>query len=752
MPQTPRPAPAGALSPFALSLLRPLLRRIALWHRDLTADLQSATDPDDDAPGTAPARPDVRSLPPHLRMEEPYGATPAVHGMRDRNIARAIAEGRDPWAEADGTGQTNRLSDPPIDAMVAAARFAALFDSPEDLAAVTRDRALTVILAPSPEDRRLMWAQMDSILGWLAELDAPGGARWRGIDTPIPRTTDRDRASRRGADGCNAVASAVRQGRKALCFLPDTGSMSEIERALCRRVFTLPPLSREICIEILRATHSATGRVAEDALRKRLPADGALAALPLPVIEGAFCESTTLAVADALADAAARMHQPAGITLADVVLNAEAQAPIDRLVADVRAWMSGQLAWEEVSSSVLLFGPPGNGKTLLAAAIAGWIGGPLVATSYSDCQKHGHQGDMLRALSEKVESAIRMVPSVFFLDELDSFTHRNASHRRSDYIVGVVNGLLEHLSRLNDTPGVVVLGATNFPDMIDTAVIRPGRFDLKLEMGNPDRAALVRILRLALGDDADGFDLSPLADQLLGLSGAQVTALVRDARGLARAEGQPLRQRHLEAASRRIAPPPDADLLWRAAIHEAGHMVVGAACGLGPPERAVLTVDGGSVEYPRPRIETRKTAQARLTTLLAGYAAERLVFGEASSGAGNGPASDLARATDLARRMLFEWGMGETLTHLPASGAILRPGDAVDRAVQDVLGKCLEQAEGILRQNRDRLNAVAEVLMAERELSKERCREVLEGLHPTIAKPVRPEPAIHDPEPPESSG
>ncbi len=752
MPQTPRPAPAGALSPFALSLLRPLLRRIALWHRDLSADLQSDNGPDDDESDTGPARPDVRSLPPFLRMDEPYSATPAAHGMRDRDITRAIADGRDPWAEADGTGQTNRLSDPPIEPMVAAARFAALFDSPEDVAAVTRNRALTVILAPSPEDRRLMWAQMDSILGWLADLDAPGGIRWRSIDTPIPSATERDRASRRGVDGRNAVASSVRQGRKAICFLPDIGSMSEIERALCRRVFTLPPLSREICIEILRATHSATGRVAEDALRDRLPADGALAALPLPVIEGAYCEATTLAVADALADAAARMRQPSGMTLADVVLNAEVQEPVDRLVADVRAWMSGQLGWEEVSSSVLLFGPPGNGKTLLASAIAGSIGGPLVATSYSDCQKHGHQGDMLRALSEKVEAAVRATPSVFFLDELDSFTHRNAPHRRSDYIVGVVNGLLEHLSRLNDTPGVVVLGATNFPDMVDPAVIRPGRFDLKLEMGNPDRAALVRILRLALGDDADGLDLSPLADQLLGLSGAQVTALVRDARGLARAAGHPLQQRHLEAAARRIAPPPDADFLWRAAIHEAGHMVVGAACGLGLPERAVLTVDGGSVEYPRPRIETRQSAQARLTTLLAGYAAEQLVFGEPSSGAGHGPDSDLARATDLARRMRFEWGLGDTLTHLPASGAIMRPGDPVDRAVQDVLGACLKQAEGILRQNRDKLAVVAEVLLTEREMTKERCREVVEGLHPTNAKPVRPEPAIHDPGPPESSG
>lgn len=116
-------------------------------------------------------------------------------------------------------------------------------------------------------------------------------------------------------------------------------------------------------------------------------------------------------------------------------------------------------------------------------------------------------------------------------------------------------------------------------------------------------------------------------------------------------------------------------------------MVVGAACGLGLPERTVLTKDGGSVEYPRPRIEARTTAQARLATLLAGYAAERLMFGEASS------------------------------------GAIIRPGDAVDRAVQGVLGTCLKQSQDVLRKNRDRLNTVAEVLMAEREMFKERCRE-----------------------------
>ncbi|EEX08357.1 putative cell division protein [Ruegeria lacuscaerulensis ITI-1157] len=83
--------------------------------------------------------------------------------------------------------------------------------------------------------------------------------------------------------------------------------------------------------------------------------------------------------------------------------------------------------------------------------------------------------------------------------------------------------------------------------------------------------------------------------------------------------------------------------------------------------------------------------------------------------------------------------MGDTLTHLPASRTILRPGDAVDRAVQDVLGQCLEQAQGILRQNRDRLITVAEVLLAEREMTKERCRDVLEGFHPNNAKPAQPE-------------
>lgn len=107
---------------------------------------------------------------------------------------------------------------------------------------------------------------------------------------------------------------------------------------------------------------------------------------------------------------------------------------------------------------------------------------------------------MLRALSEKVEEAIVKVPCVFFLDELDSFSHRNSDKERSICIVGVVNGLLEHLSRLNKTPGIIVLGATNYLNMIDPTIIRPGRFDRHIEITNPDRVAIVRILEQTIGE------------------------------------------------------------------------------------------------------------------------------------------------------------------------------------------------------------------------------------------------------------
>ena len=406
-----------------------------------------------------------------------------------------------------------------------------------------------------------------------------------------------------------------------------------------------------------------------------------------------------------------------------------------RLVADMAAWRAGTLAWDEVSSSLLLTGPPGNGKTLLAAALAGSVGASLVATSYSDCQKHGHQGHMLAALARAVEEAVRTSPSVFFLDELDSFTRRHGSDHIGRYMVGVVNGLLEHLSRLNETPGVIVLGATNYPDMIDPAVTRPGRFDLHVEIGAPDHAMIVRILRHALGETAGALDLASVADRLLGRSGAQVTALVREARGLARAEGVALAQGHLDAAAGRIAPAPAPEVLRRVAIHEAGHLVVAHCLGLPQPARAILTVGGGLVELPGLPSESRGSALDRIAVMLGGRAAERVILGDASSGAGVGRQSDLAKATALAATVRYEWGLAGQLAYTPRAGG---ESEVTVREIDAVLQACQARAEWIVREEQPRVLRIAEVLLAERELKAERLGALLNEIPADIPAKVAP--------------
>lgn len=719
----------STLSQHSLDILRPLLRGIAMWHRERTRLVPLDPDPEfddidvEDIPD--PDTPTLDAL--EGSLNAPYDAKPTALHMLQDEIEAAIAAGQDPWAEAANTGGSSFLHQPPIANMLVAARFAALLSNATLLLDITAPRAFSMITIADRSERKAAWKNLSNVLQRLADLSADSDDTWRDFKTPVLAVEphhNKGRSASQREDFEDAVEAAVKNGHKLLALTADANSMSPLVRAMCGQVLNWPALTGQMIIEILRVTHTATGNLSEDVLIKLLPSDNDIAALPLPAMEGAFLEETTLKVAQALSTVAKRFRAlpPSSTTLNDIVLNTDTRAPIDRLVADMAAWKAGQLDWNEVSSSVLFHGPPGNGKTLLAEALAGSLQVPLIATSYSDCQRHGHQGDMLKALSGKVEDAIRSSPCVFFLDELDAFTHRNRKGRNSDYIVGVVNGLLEHLTRLNDTPGVIVLGATNFPDMVDPAILRPGRFDLKIEISTPDRTSVLQILTHALGPDTKAMQLDPIADQIIGSSGAQITALVLEARGLARSEQCPLNQGHLEAAASRICPVLDHDLLWRIAVHEAGHLVVAHALDLAPAERATITNTGGFVDIPSPMLESNQTAKNRIAALLGGRAAEQVILGEALNGSGLGDHSDLELATKLARQMQFEWGLGDQLSYTPDPAT----KTVAIANVENVLKAAEQRSVDVIQSEQKRTLLIARALLKHRDVSKLTLKSLLD--------------------------
>ena len=219
-----------------------------------------------------------------------------------------------------------------------------------------------------------------------------------------------------------------------------------------------------------------------------------------------------------------------------------------RLHRDLLDYRAGALSWEDVDHGLLLSGPPGVGKTRYAAALAVECGVPLVQGSLAAWQGsgEGHLGHLLRAMASTFAEARRKAPCILFLDELDGVGDRRVMRWNKDYSAQVVNALLEHLDGVAGRPGVVVVGATNFPGSIDAALRRAGRLDRHLRLSLPDADARALILAQYAGVAPE--DAREPAIDMVGTSGADLEAVARDARRLARDGGVPVRAAHLRAA------------------------------------------------------------------------------------------------------------------------------------------------------------------------------------------------------------
>ena len=408
------------------------------------------------------------------------------------------------------------------------------------------------------------------------------------------------------------------------------------------------------------------------------------------------------------------------------------------LIDDLEAWRRGEIKFGDISSaSCVIAGPPGVGKTALMRSLAKSTGLPLIATSVGEwfASSPGYLDSIVKKIDETFAAARSVSPAIIFLDELDSVPSRaKISPRGADWWLPVITHLLTTLDGAvsGKTEKLIVVGATNHPEALDSALTRPGRFSRILEVGAPDEEALAGILRQHLGEDLVGEDLANAARLANGGTGATVVEWVRAARRRARIAQRPMLMADLLAV---IAPAEDRapDLVWRIAVHESGHAVAAHTTGLGRVSAVSIVPNGAIGGYTEiehdGRAPTRAEMERMVVQTLAGRAAEEVIFsGEVGTGSGGGPQSDLASATRAIGLLHLGTGLGSSLIYRASRDEVplaLAAHPDIAREVEKELQRLYARAVGLMRDNRERIEALAEELVERRHVGTDRFLEIM---------------------------
>lgn len=393
----------------------------------------------------------------------------------------------------------------------------------------------------------------------------------------------------------------------------------------------------------------------------------------------------------------------------------------------------------KIPSGVLLEGPPGTGKTLLAKAVAGEAGVPFFSISGSDFVEMfvGVGASRVRNLFDQAKKA---APSIIFIDEIDAVGRRRGSGMGGghDEREQTLNQLLVEMDGFNGDEGVIVMAATNRADVLDPALLRPGRFDRKILVGAPDVKGREAILRVharnkPLGPDVD---LKEIAKQTPGFVGADLANLLNEAALLAarRNENKISAADVDEAEDRVIAGPAKRDRVVSpkeretVAYHEAGHTIVGLVLNDARVVHKVTIVPRGraggyAIMLPREdqMLMSKKNAEEQIAGLMGGRAAEEIIFHSQSSGASN----DFEQATQIARAMVTQYGMSDKIgpVELQSSGQVFagqgydqagyseHTAALVDEEIKRILNEGHEQALHIIETHREQHKLIAEALL-----------------------------------------
>lgn len=596
--------------------------------------------------------------------------------------------------------------------LLAVVRLTASFGSATALATeLGTNGALTLLATGSAALDQTVRKMLEQVVAepslWPAAVPVPD--LLYAVDAVKTGSPDRHRTLGAFSD---RMRDALEMGTPVVLISPVAGTAPRALRDLSPKVIALKPLDQEQLSVLLDLAYPGQG--AADALAalptnarvSRLDPDRATLALRAP-----DPETAVTAIAETLCPTPAEGAGWAAFPMPDTV-----RAPLEQMISDLRDWQEGRISWSDVARGPLLVGPPGSGKTQVARLIAQEAGVSVIAGSVAQWSSDSaRSGDMIKAMRTAFATAAEQAPALLFLDEIDAFGDRNrkADHN-SAYTDFIVTALIDQLDGYHGHEGVVVMAATNHLEKLDKAITRAGRFDRILSLPHPDHRLLPQVLRWHLEPDLADADLTGIAQAALGMSGADVAAAVRTARGRARQARRALALADLIDAIHQARTPLPKTLRRIVAVHEAGHALVSAATGRANVSMLAIQSDGGVTATSLHRTgEDRAAIEAQLQISMAGRAAERLLLGQVSAGAGGDPASDLATATRLATALEASWGLGSTLIwHGPVEGieARLRDDTGLRTRVETHLRNAETRASKILTAHRALLEEMASAL------------------------------------------
>jgi len=445
------------------------------------------------------------------------------------------------------------------------------------------------------------------------------------------------------------------------------------------------------------------------------------------------------------------------VTFVDVAGADEAKVELQEIIEFLREPAKFQRLGGKIPKGVLLLGPPGTGKTLLARAVAGEAGVPFFSISGADFVEMfvGVGASRVRDLFEQGK---RSAPCIIFIDEIDAVgRHRGAGIGGGhDEREQTLNQLLVEMDGFEQNTGVIIIAATNRPDVLDPALLRPGRFDRQIVVDRPDvkgREGIFRVHTKNIPLD-DSVRLDVLAKGTPGLSGADIANLVNEAALLAaRQNSKSVSMHHFEEAKDKVMMGTERKSMLISdkekkitSYHESGHVLVARCLPEADPVHKVTIIPRGRalgvttyLPIDEKHTYSREYLEAMITYALGGRAAEKLVFHQFTTGAGN----DIERATELARKMVCEWGMSEKLGPL-AYGAkeeelflgreITKTRNfsentaiAIDAEVRSIVTQAMKRADKILKENEKILHRLANALLEREILDSEEIDKIIRG-------------------------